>query len=499
MRMMRTRSLKRVAYFVAAVFLSSSASSIAFDQSAFAHPRQQKSSIKSNNTAPELRRRFETAAAAYHSQQFADALRELQILLKVTPNSFDTNELTGLVYAAMGQEQKANIYLAKAVRLNPNVSAARTTLATNLVRLHRNNEAEAHFRKAAALEPRSYDANHNLGEFYIQSDQLDLAIPYLEHAQEINPRVYNNGYDLALSYLRTGNLDQARSRIEELIKLEDTAELHSLLGEVEEKAKHYLISAAQYQRAAQMDPSENNIFAWGGELLLHHTFEPAIEIFRAGIARYPDSSHLELGLGIALNGLGHFEKAAEAFFRASDINPFDPLPLIFLGKGYENLSAPTTDAVVSRLKRFLETDRHNASLRYYYAMGLWKLRQSQEAAQESAIQLPQIESLLKNAISLDPQYADAYLQLGILYMSQRQYSEAIAQYERALKINANTAAIHYRLGQAYSRTGATVRAKREFAEFERLHTQEIADTGKQNAEIQQFVYTIRNSSTTGKE
>jgi len=38
--------------------------------------------------------------------------------------------------------------------------------------------------------------------------------------------------------------------------------------------------------------------------------------------------------------------------------------------------------------------------------------------------------------------------------------------------------IHYRLGQALFRGGANEGAKKKFAEFERLHAQETADTGK---------------------
>jgi hypothetical protein len=75
----------------------------------------------------------------------------------------------------------------------------------------------------------------------------------------------------------------------------------------------------------------------------------------------------------------------------------------------------------------------------------------------------------------------------------------MTQYEEALKIDPNTAAVHYRLGQALARTGAAARAQREFAEFERLQAHEVDETEKQNAEIQQFVYTLRHSTLAGKE
>ena len=120
----------------------------------------------------------------------------------------------------------------------------------------------------------------------------------MKRAQEINPSAYNNGYDLSIASERIGNLEQARQQLEELIRVNDTAELHSLLGVIEEKSKNYLASAAQFEKAAHMDPSENNIFEWGTELLLHQTFEPATEVFTAGLARYPESSQMKIGLAL---------------------------------------------------------------------------------------------------------------------------------------------------------------------------------------------------------
>src|SRR5438445_792318 len=96
---------------------------------------------------------------------------------------------------------------------------------------------------ASSREPPSYDANHNLGEFYIQTGKLRSAIPFLKRAQELDPSVYSNGYDLALALEQTGQFEKANEQLHKLISVRDSAELHSLLGEVEEKSQHYLSSA----------------------------------------------------------------------------------------------------------------------------------------------------------------------------------------------------------------------------------------------------------------
>lgn len=434
-------------------------------------------------------RRFLSALEAYKAQHYTTAQNELQLLVKSLPDNFDVNELLGLVYVAQGKQEEANRFLEKAVLLRPNVAEARTTLATNLLALQRANEAELQFKRVVQLEPHSYDANHNLGEFYIQSGKIGSAIPFLKRAQEINPEAYNNGYDLALALDQTGQFEDARQQLRKLISLHNSAELHSLLGEVEEKSRNYVSSAEQYEQAARLEPNEQNIFNWGAELLLHQTFEPAIEVFKTGMQHFPRSALLQNGLGTAYYGAGQMDDAVRAFFRASDLTPENPLPLIFMGKTCDEASPPLAAQARSRLQSFVSRGTQNAEINYYLAICLWRSNQI-ESDDGTRVQ---IASLLKRASTLDPNFADAYFQLGNLYAEEHEYKEAIEQYDHAMKINGNSANIHYRLGQALARTGNGARAQEEFAIFDRLRKSELDATNKEQSQIQQFVYTMRKS------
>lgn len=438
-------------------------------------------------TESETKREFLSALAAYKARQYAPAQRELEFLVKSAPSSFEVNELLGLVYVAQGKQNEANPFLAKAVQLRPTVAEARTALGTNLLTLGRVEQAERQFKRVVQMEPQSYDANHNLGEFYIQGGKLREAIPFLKRAQEITPSAYNNGFDLALALEQTGQFNEASEHLHKLINLHDSAELHSLLGEIEEKSRNYLSSAAQYEQAARMDPSEQNILNWGAELLLHQTFAAAIEVFRAGTVRFPQSAQLYNGLGIALYGAGEMDEAVRAYFRASDLAPSDPLPLTFVGKTCDGASSDLAAQIRSRLQTFLSHDATSAELNYDLAICLERGNPSHSNPQLSS----QIESILKHSLTINPDYADAYFQLGNLYSERHSYEEAIVQYERALKVNANSANFHYRLGQALARAGNSARAQEEFTIFDRLRKTDTDATNKQQNQIQQFVYTIR--------
>ncbi len=450
------------------------------------------SGVSAQTSGPDknLDRDFQAAVAQYDAGHFAEAAAKLEKLLPSVPDSFEIHELLGLVYSAESQDAKANEHLEKAVRLNPNSAPARTNLAANLSRLGKLGPAEEQFRKAAQLEPENFDANHNLGEAYVRAGKIADAAPFLEKAQRIDPSSYDNGYDLSLAYLLIGRLNEARPLVRDLLARKNTAELHNLLAEIEEKDGNFVAAANEFEIAAHMDPSESNLFDWASELLVHRTLEPSIEIFRQANERYPQSSRLAIGLGMALYSLGKYDDAVTSLLRAADLNPSDPRCYPFLSRAYDS-SPGQADEVIKRFRRFAELEPNNGRALYYYAMSLWKGKR----AQDPSLDLHQIESLLTKSIALDPKLAEAQLQLGNLYSDQSKYAEAIPHYKHALELNADLPDAHYRLGQAYVRTGDKDHAQQELQVYQQLRAQHLADLDKQRAEVRQFVYSAKDNAS----
>jgi len=436
-----------------------------------------------------LDRQFQAAVAQYDSGRFAEAATALETLLREVPESFEVHELLGLVYSAQSQDAKAAAHLEKAVRLRPDSAAARTNLATNLARREKFPLAEEQFKKALELEPQNYDANHNLGELYVRAGKVAAATPYLEQAQRIKPDSYDNGYDLALAYILTSHLADARQLLQNLLKQKDSAELHNLLGEVEEKDGKFVAAANEYELAAHLDPSESNLFDWGSELLLHRTLEPAIQVFQTAAERYPSSPRVAIGLGIAYYSRGNYDDAVKSLLKAADLAPADPRVYPFLSRAYDS-SPSQADEVIARFRRFAEQQPNNGRAQYYYAMSLWKGKRTQDPN----LDLTQISALLKKSIALDSTLAEAHLQLGNLYSDQQKYADSIPEYQRALELNSDLADAHYRLGQAYVRTGEKDRAQGQFQVYQKLREQHLADLDKQRAEVRQFVYAAKDAS-----
>jgi tetratricopeptide (TPR) repeat protein len=347
-------------------------------------------------------------------------------------------------------------------------------------------ESEGRLRAALANAPGSFSANHELGEFYFHSHRDREAVPLLDAAYRIEPGNFANAYDLARAYENSGELAQAREQVRRMLASGDGADLHRLLGDIDEQTKDPLAAVREYQRAAQMDSSEPNYFAWAEELLLHRAVQPAIEVFTKGASAYPSSERMLAGLGAALYAGGSYDAAAQQLCAASDLQPADPTPYIFLGK-MEQAAPQPLPCVEEKLRRFLRDQPENAEANYDYAMALRKRERLSGETGSSQ----RIETMLEKALKIDPDFAQASLQLGILYSARRDFTKAVPAFKGALAADPNLAEAYFQLGQAYERTGNRAQAKQQLQAYERLRKTQAAAIEQQRREVQQFVVVLK--------
>lgn len=272
--------------------------------------------------------------------------------------------------------------------------------------------------------------------------------------------------------------------------LQEQAAQHHLRGDMAEKSGEPLEAVREYQTAAELNPSEPNFFDWGAELLLHRAAEPAIEVFSKGNRLFPRSARLLVALGVAWYSNGSYDQASQRLCEASDLNPGDPKPYLFLGK-IQSVETNQSECSVARLKRFVQLQPENALANYYYAVNLWKRRKGPDDADT----LGQTESHLKRAVQFDPTLGPGYMQLGILYSERKDFSRAISSYQDAIKANPRLEEAHYRLAQAYKRTGEKVKAEDELQLYNQISKSKDEEVERERRENRQFVYTLRSPAS----
>jgi len=266
---------------------------------------------------------------------------------------------------------------------------------------------------------------------------------------------------------------------------ESESELHRLAGEADEKRNDPLAAVHEFELAVRLDPSEPNYFEWGSELLFHRAVWQAQEVFQQGAKLYPRSARMLTALGTALFAGARYDEAALRFCDASDLNPADAEPYLFMGK-IVGAAPSALPCIKRRLERFVLEQPGNSLANYFYALAVLK----EQVPPIDPMAFHQIEGFLAKAVSIDPKCADAYFQLGNIYASQKSFEEAVGFYLKAIDANPELADAHYRLGVAFDRTGQQEKAKREFELHDELKKQQAKDVERQREEVKQFLVVV---------
>ncbi len=281
-----------------------------------------------------------------------------------------------------------------------------------------------------------------------------------------------------------------RSQLAEQNKCsQEKAEIYRQLAELDEKFGDPLGAVQGYRRAAELEPSEPNLFDWGSELLLHNAAQPAVEIFTKGNRLFPRSVRMLTALGTAWYVTGSTAQAAKYLCAASDLDPSEPTPYLFMGK-MQSVETAEPHAVADRLARFARLKPQSAEANYYYAASLW--RQGRSSGNKD---YARVKSSLETAIRLDPTLAPAYLQLGIIYSEQKDWTHAISAYSNAVQSSPRLEQAHYRLAQAYRLTGESEKAQEELQTYEKISQEKADEAARKRHEVKQFVYRLQESPT----
>ena len=346
---------------------------------------------------------------------------------------------------------------------------------------------EAELRAALAAAPASYESNHAMGEFYLHAGRYAEAAAPLSRAADLHGGAAEDEYAAALACQGDGDAACARQHVTRALAVKDAPAYHRLAGELDEALGDPVSAVEQEQRAAQLEPSEENYFAWGSELLLHRAIWQAAEVFASGVALHPSSPRLKTGWAAALFAGARYDDAAKQLCEASDLKPGDPKPYLILGQ--IAAAAPATLPCVSdHLERFAQLHPDDADALYYRAMLLLKREDPAARGQAAA--------LLHRAAALQPGYTAAHLQLGILAASEHRSAEAIQDFQAAVAADPQNAEAHYRLGVQYDHAGRAGEAKQQFAIHQRLVKAQAETVDQQRRQLKQFVVTSQETDQT---
>ncbi|MEI9920073.1 MAG: tetratricopeptide repeat protein [Bacteroidota bacterium] len=201
--------------------------------------------------------RLHRANSYYESGDFGSALRDIDELVKKSPDSSEVYFLQGLVFIKLSDYQSSVTAFQQALDHGyPNKLECRVNIATSKVFLKQFDEAKSELEACLKLDEKQPLIYNSLALIAIGKKDFNEAIKQANKGLELDqrqPYILNNR---GFAYMELGKLDEARTDINESIMLDPyNSWAYRNKGIIELKLKNFDEAERLLKKSKQMDPN----------------------------------------------------------------------------------------------------------------------------------------------------------------------------------------------------------------------------------------------------
>ncbi len=408
---------------------------------------------------PENYRAYAYLGATYlQEKRLHEAAAAFRRVLELNPENTSAQYNLGIIALAENSPSRALVHFDNVLRGNPSDVPALIGAMESQLLLQKIPDAHRSAQKLDTLLPDQDARLFQAGSLLARHGEYAVAVTMMQRARRAYPESYDVNYNLALALLETGELDRAAAVLRPFAGSQGKAEASDLLGQIEEKRGSPEAAENAFHEAAQRDPINDDYqFDYGNSLVQHGRLPLAVEVFRSAASAHSGSWKLRLGLGSAYYLSGDYLSAVQELMETVRLKADSVAAYFLLGEAYDSAGA-LQPAIERTLGGYLKTAPRDPWAYYHYAVILRSERHNDLAAADA----------LREALRLNPNFAEAHLELGVIATAQGKTEQAIADLEKAIQLDPRLAAAHYRLGLVYQKIGNQERAKTELERFRAL-------------------------------
>jgi tetratricopeptide (TPR) repeat protein len=281
---------------------------------------------QSRDLLPEADRIFRLAAEDFRAGRSADALVRLKEGLKAYPDDPPMLHLAGLIHSYRGENQAAQLYLERAVKLWPDQPVYWINLGMFYLRTSRVAEADEALRRSLVISP-SPTAYRLLGLIRLDQNAGEGAIDFLKKSLDLTKDDVRSWYYLGLAHQSLAQNDSALTCYQEALRLAPRDYYANLqLGKLYLKRGQRKDALDHLKIALEIRPDESELFRLLSEAFLGAgDSESALTWARRAADAKPDDPQSHYQLGLVLARMGRSEESIRAFRRSEQL-PKKPEP-----------------------------------------------------------------------------------------------------------------------------------------------------------------------------
>ena len=202
-----------------------------------------------------LRAMLALAQASQTLGRFRVADDILQRAIRLVPGNAPAWFQSGVVAYEGGRVQEAIAKMAKAIKLDPDISGGHTGLAELLGRTGNTPTAEEQLRAALRLDPYDATACDLLGRVLAGKRQMEEALFDFQKTTRLRPDYAPHLYDYALALSSVNRFAESQSAVEAALRFDPAMpEAHALAGELYAGQRRFTEAAREYTEAVRLKP-----------------------------------------------------------------------------------------------------------------------------------------------------------------------------------------------------------------------------------------------------
>ncbi len=386
-------------------------------------------------------------------KKFDLAEKEFRTVLRLDPTNRDGNYNLGVLLMAKGSSAEAIAYFERVRPANP---ATSLNLVHALFESKRTAEALRMATELSEQHKNDLQVHFSLGILLASEKQYKPAQVELEKAEVLQPGTFEIPYNLGQVFLRSSAFPQAELALNRALKQKpDSPEALSLLAQVLADESRPMDALALLVRAHKLVPDNTDVILLMAQISMsQHYYEDAIPLLESGVAIAPQRTDLHAALGESYLMSGRMDKAIEEFKKVIEAEP-SARSYVALGLSY--LWLGRFDEAKQSFVEGLKLDPRNTAC--VFNLGYIAERQGDAAVAESRFQ---------EALRLNPDFADALLELANLRIAGKKFAEAAELLKRYVKVSRSPATGYYKLAMVERSLHETAAADRDLGLFQTI-------------------------------
>lgn len=424
-------------------------------------------SVMTNNLA--AYRYYTLGVEKANALLYVEAVSLLEKAVSLDPEFAMAHARIGYTYAlSWVRPDEAKPYLEKAFQLSDRLTEKdRLSINAWYAVAHQDYPAAiGTYRQIIARYPLEVEAYWRLARLLRGEERMEESVEIAKLGLAVDSEAKDIYNTLGVTYTEMGRHDEAIAALRRYVDLApDDPNIYDSLGMAYQWAGRYAEAMQAFEKALSLNPRFEiavlhlgNTYVWQGryrDALRQYQRFIQVASFDANRARGYDSIAV---LHLKKKEFDEAEHAARATLKHNkQLGIIDSLLLLALERG----DLATADKLMTTFEARRSLDRGNRGyerlrsyLRGYLALKSGRTAEAVENFSEAVKHRP-MEWYID---PFEDCLAKAYLELGRL-------NEAIAEYERILRLNQNYPLAHYRLAQAYERKGLREQARSEYERF----------------------------------